>query len=149
MSADLIPVVEGVRRRDQLVIFCPYCGKPHHHGAGGPGAPFGDGNGHREAHCGYGSLRDRIGDPGYIVREAVSHTRPQPTSTEAAAVWLEHYIAARGGSVAAAQAREAALWIGHSWKAVIRALTYLQVETTVSQKRPRIVTWALRQGSQS
>ncbi|MEX2531435.1 MAG: hypothetical protein WD960_11735 [Gemmatimonadota bacterium] len=66
---DRPPVVEARRiprpEYDYLRIdSCPYCGRPHTHGAGPPGSPVGYGDGHRVAHC-LGSNAD----PGYTLRE--------------------------------------------------------------------------------
>lgn len=34
-----------------LAIWCPHCRRPHWHGGGSMDSPFGDGDGHRVAHC--------------------------------------------------------------------------------------------------
>src|SRR5436853_7283694 len=47
------PVVAAFRTADgvHLVIRCPWCGHLHWHGAGGPSAPDGEGDGGRVPHC--------------------------------------------------------------------------------------------------
>lgn len=56
------PVVDARRKGTLLIITCPYCGKQHIHG--GCGDKFGEGDGHRVAHC------QTLGnDDGYILKE--------------------------------------------------------------------------------
>lgn len=43
------PIIDVVRRGCQLTFQCRYCRRLHYHGAVGP--RFGEGDGHRVAHC--------------------------------------------------------------------------------------------------
>lgn len=67
------PIVEAVRTKSgaQLVFACRYCGCDHLHGAG---ERFGDGDGHRVAHC---IVADSpYQKTGYILREVASLPKP-------------------------------------------------------------------------
>jgi hypothetical protein len=48
-----VPTFGATRTPDgiQLTFICPVCEQRHWHGAGGCGAKFGAGNGHRASHC--------------------------------------------------------------------------------------------------
>lgn len=62
-----VPLVEVVRRGCHLVFRCRYCRRTHYHGAVGP--RFGQGDGHRVAHCNPPSPYTRHG---YILREVAA-----------------------------------------------------------------------------
>lgn len=56
-----VPHPEGI---DEILVYCKYCDKDHVHGA--RGRDFGDGDGHRVAHCGG---QTPYKSTGYVIRE--------------------------------------------------------------------------------
>jgi hypothetical protein len=73
LDCDGCPIVPAVRTKNgtQLSVFCRYCGAHHLHGGG---ESFGDGDGHRAAHCWADDSPYR--ELGYVLREVAELPKP-------------------------------------------------------------------------